>query len=225
MRPKTPTTKQVGGSLTGLMNAIALKSQGYNAHVLERSAPAALESEAAGIRVGPEVHSFMERYIPDYPRDYEITANAVEIVDADGKIELSIPPKDPLRLTLRLTTWKTVYDMFKDALLDNKGDGPSATYQTRLYVYDVKENDGQMIFRYRDLNTSSSTTLEADLVIAADSAHSTIRNRVLPGIVPKYAGYVSWRGSVPEHALSATTREALRDRSVIHRVDGGYQIS
>lgn len=53
------TTTQVGGSLAGLMHGIILKKSGFQVHVLERNASEALESQAAGIRVGPEIYDFM----------------------------------------------------------------------------------------------------------------------------------------------------------------------
>jgi 2-polyprenyl-6-methoxyphenol hydroxylase-like FAD-dependent oxidoreductase len=202
------------------MNALAFRSLGYKVHVLERSPPSALDSQAAGIRVGPEVHDFIKKYIPDYARDYNIMADAVEIVKDNGDVELKIPPKDPLRLT----TWKSIYDMFLTCLL-KEGSGTSATYQTGSSVQDVSLERGKVHVRYTTMNDGTNAEMEADLVIAADGAHSTIRHQLHPGVSPEYAGYVSWRGRVPESALSSSTREALQDRCVIHRVEGGYQIS
>lgn len=76
-----------------------------------------------------------------------------------------------------------------------------------------------------DLETDTTTAMDGDLVIAADGAHSAIRRKLCPGVVPKYAGYVTWRGRVAESALPSKTREVLRDRCAILRVEGGYQLS
>ncbi len=203
------------------MNAIVFKNLGYRVHVLERSAPHALKSEAAGIRAGPEVHAFLERYVPDLHPDYAIAAKSVEIMDAKGDVTKKFPPNVPLRLT----TWSAVYDMLKGALLSDCGGTPLATYQTRQLVRGVKEDGEKLLVDFCDLNTDSSKLLEADLVIAAEGAHSAIRKTLCPNKPLQYAGYVSWRGRVPETALSTTAREALQNRCVVLRVEGGYQIS
>jgi 2-polyprenyl-6-methoxyphenol hydroxylase-like FAD-dependent oxidoreductase len=48
-----------------------------------------------------------------------------------------------------------------------------------------------------------------DLLIGADGARSTVREIVLPGVTPHYAGYVAWRGLVPEPDLDADGRALL----------------
>lgn len=140
----------------------------------------------------------------------------------EGKVERELETREPLRLT----TWKVVYDMLRDCLLDGRGAGPRATYRTLHEVRDVMEgDDGRVSVRYHDIANGTDEILEAEVVIAADGANSFVRQNFLPEISPKYAGYVSWRGRVPESALSDTMREVLRNRCVIHRVEEGYQIS
>src|ERR1700730_7783396 len=58
----------------------------------------------------------------------------------------------------------------------------------------------------------SDATREAyDLVVCADGIDSTSRQRLLPAVRPRYAGYVAWRGTVPEDELSTDTFHRLRD--------------
>jgi 2,6-dihydroxypyridine 3-monooxygenase len=42
----------------------------------------------------------------------------------------------------------------------------------------------------------------AELLVCADGVQSTARRRLMPGVQPAYAGYVGWRGTVSEVALS-----------------------
>ena len=49
-------------------------------------------------------------------------------------------------------------------------------------------------------------------------ANSTVRNLV------EYAGYVTWRGRVPEGDVMAETKKALKDRIVVMRFEGGYSV-
>lgn len=202
------------------MHGIVLKKKGFQVHVLERCAPEALESEAAGIRAGPEVYDFIEEHVQS-PPEYFIRAQMVEVMDGEGNVVQKIPPQAPLRLT----TWKIVYDLLKDALL-RTGDGKEiATYKTRRVVQDIEHAGEKVNVSILDLATDTTTVIGSDLVIAADGAHSAIRRKLCPEIVPQYAGYVTWRGRVPESAVSTKTREVLQDRCAILRVEGGYQIS
>lgn len=202
------------------MHGIVLKKTGYEVHVLERSATDALESEAAGIRVGPEVHDFIQQHVQP-SSDYFVTAEMVQIMDGEGSVVQKIPPQQPLRTT----TWKIVYDLLKSALLETLANEQVATYKTRQVVQDVEQIGEKVKVTSLDLDTGTISSIESDLVVAADGAHSAIRRKFCPEVIPRYAGYVTWRGRVPESAVSPKTREVLRDQCVILRVEGGYHIS
>jgi 2-polyprenyl-6-methoxyphenol hydroxylase-like FAD-dependent oxidoreductase len=202
------------------MHAIILKIVGYQVNVIERNAPKALESEAAGIRAGPELHGFLEQYVRPLA-EYSITAQMVEIMDREGNVVQTLPPQN----ALRLTTWKIVYEILKDALLDTSNGQKAATYQTGQLVQDVEEAGKKIKVKVLNQEAGTSEWMESDLVVASDGAHSSLRRKLCPDMKPQYAGYVTWRGRVPENAVSIRTREALKDRCVILRVEGGYQIS
>ncbi len=57
------------------------------------------------------------------------------------------------------------------------------------------------VLRFRD-----GAAVEADLVVSADGIRSTVRALLAPEAVPRYAGYVGWRGMVDEALLSARFR-------------------
>ena len=59
--------------------------------------------------------------------------------------------------------------------------------------------------RFTDLRSAP----QADLVIGADGLRSTVRAELFPGLEPEYAGYVAWRGTIPEAALSDAARRRL----------------
>jgi 2-polyprenyl-6-methoxyphenol hydroxylase-like FAD-dependent oxidoreductase len=210
----------VGGSLAGIMHGIILKKTGFKVHVLERSASEALNSEAAGIRAGPELHDFIQQHVPS-PPEYAVATEKVEIMDGEGNVVQQIPAQEPLRLT----TWKIVYDMLKKTLLQSVDGQEAASYETRHLVQDIEQCGEKINVTVVDQETGTSRTIESDLVIAADGAHSVIRKKLSPDAKPQYAGYVTWRGRIPEEVVAPRTRDVLRDRCVILRVEGGYQIS
>src|SRR5436189_173337 len=49
------------------------------------------------------------------------------------------------------------------------------------------------------------------LLVGADGIGSLVRRRLLPEVAASYAGYVAWRGTIDERALSPATRERLAD--------------
>jgi 2,6-dihydroxypyridine 3-monooxygenase len=57
----------------------------------------------------------------------------------------------------------------------------------------------------------SGDKMKGDLLVCADGIHSTARKLLLPDVVPSYAGYVGWRGTVREDELTAGTLGFLRD--------------
>ncbi|KAI1333144.1 hypothetical protein F5Y16DRAFT_393545 [Xylariaceae sp. FL0255] len=64
---------------------------------------------------------------------------------------------------------------------------------------------GKVAVRYVDVQTDEETTLSGDVLISADGIHSTVRRLVNAPTLERYAGYVSWRGTVPERELSEET--------------------
>jgi 2,6-dihydroxypyridine 3-monooxygenase len=59
--------------------------------------------------------------------------------------------------------------------------------------------------------------VEGDLLVCADGLLSTARSILMPQVVPEYAGYVAWRGTTPEAALSDRARADVAD-SMIYQV-------
>jgi 2,6-dihydroxypyridine 3-monooxygenase len=52
---------------------------------------------------------------------------------------------------------------------------------------------------------------KADLLVCADGVSSLGRALLLPEVRPSYSGYMAWRGTVPEQALPAASRELFGD--------------
>jgi len=64
--------------------------------------------------------------------------------------------------------------------------------------------------------------LSGDLVVGADGVASIVRGVVLPGVEPRYAGYVGWRGTVAEDGLSEATFAALHEAISYHLMPGSH---
>jgi hypothetical protein len=80
------------------MSGLVLKGLGHKVCILERSGPKVLQSEAAGIRAGPDVQTIIDRYVEDH-QSYAITAHKVDIVNGEGNVLMAFPPGEDAHLT------------------------------------------------------------------------------------------------------------------------------
>jgi 2-polyprenyl-6-methoxyphenol hydroxylase-like FAD-dependent oxidoreductase len=87
-------------------------------------------------------------------------------------------------------------------------------------VVGLEERDDEVALRFAD-----GTTATGDLLIGADGVQSEVRERVLPEVRPTYAGYVAWRGLVPEAAVSEATRRALAEHIIFSLPPGEQTLS
>jgi len=166
------------------------------------------------------MHALIEKYMPAH-EDYAIKMTEYELWNEKAKIQ----EKRTLPYALHMTTWRTLYDMLKNAFILERSDLPSPTYQTNAEVFDVREGSAGVSVRYRDLGTGAEEDLQTSFLIAADGANSSVRRKLWQEVSPSYAGYVLWRGRVPESQVSQQTQDALRDKTVFQRLSNGYMLS
>lgn len=182
----------VGGSLGGLTAALTLRDVGCEVEVFERST-AALEARGAGIAVLDETTRwFRERTHLDLD---EITTSTswVRCLRTSGAVSFE---KEQF---YRFSSWNRIY---RELLRSFGGDH----YHLGATMTSVDQDpDGARI------TFDDGTTRTFDLVVCMDGISSTARPQLVPDADADYAGYVAWRGTVPESELSATTFEALAD--------------
>lgn len=206
----------VGGSLGGLFIGVALKQLRKDLHIriFERNPTALLHDQGAGVVAGPDVQNFFETYdrtktplvVTSHQRLY--LNRAGDVIDRDDRDQ-------------QMTSWDLLYHILRTnydgteteyARLPEQEEGSGTTaYEYGCTVTDIKAPDAtstakldfsepvQLTIKHHTGETSST---EADLVIAADGPSSTIRGMYLPEIKRTYAGYVAWRGTVPEDQVS-----------------------
>jgi len=196
-----PRALVIGGSLAGLLTAITLRRIGWRVDVFERS-PHALDSRGGGLVLQPDVlHAF--RFAGLAPADTLGVASGDRIfLDRDGKVlERSYQPQTQ-------TSWNMLYGAMRRAL-------PDACVHAGETLQDMAQRDGKVTARF-----AGGRTETGDLLVGADGARSTLRARLLPGLRPAYAGYVAWRGLVPEPALDAASRLVLEGSFAFQQGEG-----
>lgn len=187
-----PSVAVVGGSLGGLTAALVLSDIGCDVVVLERS-PVTLEARGAGIAVLDEtLRWFVEKTDVD-PDSLCSSTGFIRFLDTHGGLVHERAHR------YRFSSWNTLYRALLAWL-------PVERYRLGHEVVDLTpEPDGV------ELTLASGERRRAELVVAADGIGSTTRATLMPEVAPRYAGYLAWRGTMPESALRPETFAALSD--------------
>jgi 2,6-dihydroxypyridine 3-monooxygenase len=180
----------VGGSLGGLTAACLLADAGHDVTVYERSA-ARLQERGAGIGFLPMTAKYLaERGCVDLDQ-ISVNTGCIRTLRRDGSVAHERPHR------YRFSSWNRVYSE-----LISRFDADR--YLLGHDLIGLEPSTPELRF-------SNGTTITPDLAVCADGINSTARSVLQPGLSPRYAGYVAWRGVVPEEQLSSATRASLDD--------------
>ena len=168
----------IGGSMSGLLAALALKRRGFDVSVYERVAEP-LAGRGAGIVAQPELKAVLRQVGLDPDHDLGIEVPWRLMFARDGAVthRMAIPQT--------MTAWDRVFHLLKAAF-------PEADYHPGKELRHVEQGD-DVIAHFAD-----GSAEDGDLLVGADGIRSTVRQQYLPEIVPRYAGYTAWRGLVNE---------------------------
>jgi len=180
----------IGGSLAGLFTGLLLRRRGWEVDIYER-----VGSELAGRGAGIVTHQPLWDALDDIGIDWrENLGVAVEtrrIFGLDGKLLLEH------ECPQILTAWDRMYDLLRRAF-------PSERYHRGKELSNIAQDSGTVTAIFAD-----GTRAGGDLLIGCDGIRSSVRGIVLPEVRPQYAGYVAWRGLVPENAFSPELHEQI----------------
>jgi 2,6-dihydroxypyridine 3-monooxygenase len=181
----------LGGSLGGLTAGLVLRDVGCDVHVFERSG-VALQQRGAGIAVlDATIRYFVENQVLDV--DQVCTSTGwIRYLHPDGSTRYEE------RHRYRFSSWNTIYRSLRSRLGER--------YHLGKEVIEFDQDGDGVTIRFADGEVSTW-----DMLVCADGVGSTTRQRLLPDVGPGYAGYVAWRGTVPEPELGAETLGRLHD--------------
>ncbi|KQM60476.1 FAD binding domain-containing protein [Agreia sp. Leaf210] len=184
----------VGGSIGGLFAAVLLSQAGHRVTVYERSEHG-LAKRGAGLVAQQELFDILRLAGRKDAGDVGVVARERITLDRSGRVVYGDPsPQTQL-------SWDYIYEAFRGLL-------PADSYRLSSPVHSVSSADDGASVRFDDGREES-----VDLVIGADGLNSVAREFVDPGRSENsYAGYVTWRGLIPESSLPAASAETLLDR-------------
>lgn len=191
----------VGGSIAGLATALALRRAGRPVEVFERSA-APLESRGAGIVTHPELLEALGTLGIPPGRLAGVPIRGRRAVDRAGE------PLAACDLPQLVTSWDVVWRLLR-------GQIPEEVYRAgrRLTAVAIGEGDVEAVF-------ADGSRPRFAWLVGADGLRSAVRAHAFPDARPEYAGYVAWRGIVPEAEVPPSTRAVFAEHMVFCLVPG-----
>jgi len=187
----------VGGSLGGLTAACLLRDSGHDVRVFERSA-SELEERGAGIGfLRATARYLVERAGLDV-NDISVETPFIRYLDRDSSVT------HEQAHSYLFSSWNTVYRRLLGAFDQDR-------YLLGHEMVGFDQHDDGAVVRF-----ANGHEHHCDLVVAADGIGSIARQTLQPTAQPEYAGYVAWRGMVPESALAPDIADQLTDSITYH---------
>ena len=177
----------IGGSVGGLLIGNMLVRSGWRVDIFERVRDD-LASRGAGIARHPEMAPIMRAAGVAHDDLSGIEVDGRTAYDRAGNIVAYYPYPQ------FLSAWSRVFDPLYSAF-------PRSQYHLGMELVGLEQSADTAIARFAD-----GSSVGADLIVGADGFRSTVRSILAPEIVPRYAGYVAWRGIMPGTELSETYR-------------------
>ena len=166
-----------GGSIGGLCAGLALNGAGFDVQVYERD-PGPMSTRGAGIVVQGELTQLLRTHAaPPLPTTSCSVRRYLDPNGSNGQAQ-SMPQA--------FTSWEAIYTTLRSAV-------PAERYHMGAALSGVEAREGGVAVEIDGVGH-----LDADLLVCADGAQSASRRRLLPDVMPSYAGYVAWRGTLDE---------------------------
>lgn len=196
----------VGGSLGGLFAGVLLARDGHRVRIFERSATG-LARRGAGLVAQQDLFDLLDAVDSPLSAKAGVVATERITLDRAGVVRY----RDPSPQTQ--ISWDDLYSFLLSAV-------PEDAYRLGQNVTAVHDGDDQA-----RLDLASGATASFDVIIGADGLGSRTRVAVAPERHANvYAGYVTWRGLIPETALPTAAADILLGRFAFFNGPGVHML-
>lgn len=215
VKPKNITI--AGGSLGGLMAGVALKHlrKDLNIRILEMNPTPLLHDQGAGVVAGQDVQNFYQKH-DRTKTPLTVTSHQRMYLDNGGNV-IHRENKEQ-----EMTSWDLLYHLLRtnfDGVESEYAKAPPAEahegttkYEYGHQVTSIDFQSANALIVNAKTSKGENVTSNTDMLIAADGPSSLVRNYIDSNIQRKYAGYVAWRGTVPEDQVSQSARDVFVEK-------------
>ncbi|KAH6644566.1 monooxygenase [Boeremia exigua] len=215
----------VGGSLGGLFAGVALKHlrKDLNIRILERNPTPLLHDQGAGVVAGGHVQEFFRKH-DRTKTPLAVTSHQRLYLDRTGNV---IDREDKEQ---HMTSWDLLYHLLRanfDGVESEYAQVPepqphegTSTYDYGHQVTGIDFSDATSLSITARTSTGDDVTFNADMLIGADGPSSSVRKYIDPKVQRKYAGYVAWRGTVPEDQVSQSATDVFVEKFPFFHTEG-----
>ncbi|XZF14741.1 FAD-dependent monooxygenase [Chitinophagaceae bacterium MMS25-I14] len=180
----------IGGGIAGLTTAIALNKFGINPVIFE-AAPEIKPVGAGLLLASNAIKAFRKLGIAEEVMNEGWKLPGFCVYDGNGNV---------------ISETKTLFNKEKDP--DNFTIHRAALHKVLLskidlqYVFvnkkvaSIQQGKENVTIHFTD-----ESTYKTDYLVAADGINSVVRNTLLPGVKPRYAGYTCWRAVIDNPGL------------------------
>jgi 2,6-dihydroxypyridine 3-monooxygenase len=186
-----------GGSIGGLTAACLLRDAGHDVTVFERSSTE-LEERGAGIGFLEATSRYLVTRAGIEIDEISIATDLIRYLGRSGRVIYEQAHR------YRFSSWKTVYRRLLDAFGRDR-------YRLDHEMVSWASATDAVVVDFAD-----GSPIEADLLVCADGVGSSARGKLQPNASAAYAGYVAWRGMVPESRLQPALAERLSEAITYH---------
>jgi 2,6-dihydroxypyridine 3-monooxygenase len=181
-----------GGSLGGLTAGLLLRDLGLDVTVFERSR-VELEQRGAGIGFLPDSARYLVERVGLDIDAISTSTSRIHYLNRGGAVTHDFDHQ------YRFSSWNTVYRELLAAFGRDR-------YLLDHEVVARSETDDELTITF-----ANGSTQIIDLLVCADGVGSNFRQQLLPNTHRQYAGYVAWRGMVPEDQVDPQIALQLSD--------------
>ncbi len=191
-----PRVVIVGGSMGGLLAGSMLHRAGCDVTVHERIGTE-LAERGVGIATHPGLHAALETLGLSIDEAHGARLEERITLGTDGSILARY------HLPQIQASWGHLFGLLRSNFPDER-------YIAGANFTRFEPHGGGVLAHFAD-----GGSVEADLLVGADGVRSTVRPQLWPDAVPRFAGYVAWRGIVDENRLSAAWRDMLMSHFIV----------